>query len=71
MIVRIDPPLPLKTPRGNGFAHFMIDYGTEYNFIWVVFIDETGECWAFQNKEIRMQKNITFGRESTSDTLTK
>lgn len=66
-ITRIDPPLPLETPKGRGFAHFIIDYGTEFDLIWVVFIDETGECWNFRNPEIRLQKNLTFGRTKTSD----
>lgn len=62
MIKQLNPPIPLKTPRGNGLAHFLIDYGPEYNLIWTVFIDGTGECWSFQNPEIRAIKNITLGR---------
>lgn len=65
MITRINPPLPLETPRGNGYAHFLLDYGTEFDLIWIVFIDETGECWSFRNPEIRLQKNITFGRDAS------
>jgi hypothetical protein len=66
LITRIDPPIPLETPKGRAFAHFLIDYGTEFDLIWVCFIDATGECWNFRNPEIRLQKNLTFGRESTS-----
>ena len=44
-----------------------IDYGTEYSLIFVVFIDETGECWCFRNSEVRLQKNLTFGRDSITD----
>jgi hypothetical protein len=62
MITRIDPPLPLITPKGKGVAHFLIDYGFEHDLMWVVFIDETGECWTFSNKEIKAQPNITAGR---------
>jgi len=40
----------------------VIDYGPEYNLFWVVFIDATGECWTYSNKDIRAQKNITLGR---------
>jgi len=39
----------------------VIDYGPEFNLVWVCF-QESGECWSWQNKEIRAQKNITFGR---------
>lgn len=66
MITRINPPIPLDTPRGKGCAHFILDYGTEFDLIWVVFIDDTGECWCYRNSEIRLQKNLTFGRQSTS-----
>lgn len=65
-ITRIDPPLPLETPKGRGFAYFLIDYSTEHDLIWIVFIDETGECWNFRNPEVRLQKNLTFGRITTS-----
>jgi hypothetical protein len=59
---QLDPPIPLETPKGKGFAHFLIDYSQEHNLLWVVFIDSTGECWVYDNKEIRLQKNITMGR---------
>lgn len=62
MITRIDPPLPLKTPKGKAMAHFLIDYGFEHDLYWVCFQDETGECWTWSNKDIRAQTNITAGR---------
>ena len=27
----------LETPKGKGFAHFVIDYSQEHNLLWVVF----------------------------------
>lgn len=44
-IVRIDPPIPLTTPKGPAYAHFLIDNGIEDNLLWVCFQDDTGECW--------------------------
>ncbi len=67
MITRIDPPLPLETPKGSGTAHFLIDYSENHHLIWVVFLDETGECWSFQNPEVRLSKNFTLGRTSISE----
>lgn len=64
MIIQLDPTIPLTTPKGNGFAHFLIDMGQEHHLIWVVFIDNTNECWSFQNPEIRIQNNWTMGRKS-------
>ncbi len=62
MITQINPALPVETPKGPGLAHFVIDYGHEHNLHWVVFLDSNGECWTYQNPQIRGQKNITQGR---------
>lgn len=68
MILQLNPPLPLMTPRGRGLAHFLIDYGPEYHLHWVVALDgpgltsEIGECWEFTNPDIRFQPNFTMGR---------
>ena len=63
MILQLNPPIPVETPKGPGMAHLVIDYGVEHNLFWVVFIDATGECWTYKNPEIRAQKNITLGRD--------
>ena len=61
-LVQLNPPLPVVTPKGPGIAHMVIDYGPEYNLLWVVFLDAGGECWTYANPDIRAQKNITLGR---------
>lgn len=60
MIQRLNPPLPLDTPRGKAFAHFLIDRSQEHHLEWVCFLNESGECWTFLNPEIRLEKNSTF-----------
>lgn len=62
MIIQLSPALPLDTPKGKGYCHFLIDYGIEEHLMFVVFLDETGECWTFENPQIRIQNNITIGR---------
>jgi hypothetical protein len=62
MMLQLNPPLPLITPKGKGFAHFLIDYSQEHDLIFVCFQDDTGECWSWSSKEIRLQPNITLGR---------
>lgn len=62
MMLQLSPPIPLSTPKGNGWAHFIIDYGPEHDLLWVVFIDDTGECWTVPNPEVRIQPNWTLGR---------
>lgn len=61
MLLQLNPPLPLTTPKGRGLAHLVIDYGPEHNLLWVVFQD-SGEVWTFGNPEVRAEPNITMGR---------
>jgi hypothetical protein len=63
MMLRLDPPLPLETPKGKALAHVLIDYGVEYDLLWVCFQDETKECWTWSNKEVKIQSNISLGRQ--------
>ena len=64
-ILQLDPPIPLDTPKGKALAHFLVDYGTEHHWLWVVFQDDTGECWTWENTQVRAQHNPTFGRVLT------
>jgi hypothetical protein len=69
--LQLDPPIPVITPKGDGYAHLLIDYGPEYNLLWVCFLDDSGECWTYDNTQIRAQKNITMGRTFVSRHQTK
>jgi hypothetical protein len=66
MITRLDPPMPIMTPKGRGLAHFLIDYGPEHDLMWVCFQDDTGECWTWENAHIRARVNQTLSRTSIS-----
>lgn len=61
-MLQLNPPLPMLTPKGEGFAHVLIDYGPELDLYWTVFITATGEVWTFSNRDVRASKNITLGR---------
>ena len=65
MLIELQQPLPLDTPKGKAQAHFLIDYGTEHHLIWVCFLKESGECWSFANPEIRLEKNETMQIRTT------
>lgn len=67
MITQLDPPLPLETSKGGGWAHFVIDYGPESALLWVVFMDADGACWTVPNREVRMCFNWTMGRRKAAD----
>jgi hypothetical protein len=53
------------TPNGKALAHVLIDYGPEYDLVWVCF-EENSECWSWRNQDIKADANITFGRPKLS-----
>jgi len=65
-LLQLNPPLELETPKGKGYAWFLIDYGAESDLYWVTAINETHEVWTFANHEVRAAKNITLGRDKVS-----
>jgi len=40
----------------------MIDYSQEHDLLWIVFLNQNGECWTFPNAEVRMVSNFSLGR---------
>jgi hypothetical protein len=62
-VTQLNPPIPIETPKGKALAHFLIDYGPEYDLLWISFDDATGECWTWHNHAIRAQDNISIGRK--------
>lgn len=67
MFVQLNPPLPLITPMGPGWAHGVIDYSQEHHLLWVTFLDGSGECWCVPNREVRLAPNWSFGRVPISE----
>jgi hypothetical protein len=64
-MLQLNPPIPLQTPKGEGLATLVIDYGPDYDLLWTVIItkgDHAGEVWTYPNPQVRGVKNITFGR---------
>jgi hypothetical protein len=66
MLTQLNPPLPMDTSKGRGFAHFVIDYGMETHLFWVVFMDADGACWTIPNPEVRLQMNWSLQRRRTA-----
>jgi len=58
---RLDPPIPLVTPRGHALAYFLIDESRDTDLLWVCFMEDTRQCWTFRNPEIRLNWNWTQG----------
>jgi hypothetical protein len=55
--------IEVETPKGNGIIWLVIDYGHETDTIYTVILDDSGEMWQYTHKEIKVKKNITFGRK--------
>ncbi len=61
-LLQLNPPIWLTTPLGPAICYVLIDYGADYNLVWVCFLEENGECWSFDNTEVTLQENKTLGR---------
>ena len=59
---RLDPPLPLATPKGSALAHVMIDYGAEHDLVWFCIQNDGGEIWCWNNRDVRGHENISMKR---------
>lgn len=67
MLLQLNPPIWLSTPKGDALAHVLIDYGPDHDLLWTAFVKSTGECWTFPNKDVRAVKNISLGMNTGSD----
>jgi hypothetical protein len=63
-MMQLDPTIPVVTPDGKGEAIGWIDYSKDDDLLWVVFLQNNGECWIYPNHQVRACPNITTGRMS-------
>lgn len=61
MLTQLHTPIPMDSPKGKCFAHFALDYGQEHSLLFVTFVNSTGECWIWPQKDVRLDRNITMG----------
>ncbi len=66
-MLQLNPTIPVLTPKGPGWAFFLIDRSQEHDLEWVVFLDQGGYCWTFKNSDIRVQKNLTLHRKEIAN----
>jgi hypothetical protein len=62
VILQLDPPWPVTTSKGAGFAMALIDYSQEHDTLFKVCITETGEFWDLPQSQVRGVQNISMGR---------
>jgi len=56
-IHRIEPPLWVQTPLGEGHALFLIDYGPSINTVWLVHTFSDSRVVHIDSCEIRVMGN--------------
>ena len=63
MMLQLNPTIPIvRLSDGmKGYAFAIIDYSQEHDLLFVCAMDDM-EIWTLSNKDIRMQKNISLGR---------
>jgi hypothetical protein len=49
----------------KGYAFMCIDYSQEHDLYFTCGMDD-GEIWTLNNKDIRMDRNITLNRDETT-----
>lgn len=63
MITPLNPSIPVEVVEmGTGECIGWIDYGPEFDLIWITALDSNGEVWSVPNKDIRFIKNYSLGR---------
>lgn len=65
-IHRINPPIVVVTPKGDGLALFLIDYGPDLNSIWIVRDDASGAIYHVCSAEIKVGGNEMWNLKEPS-----
>lgn len=63
MLLQLNPMLPIVRVSDNlkGYAFLIIDYSQEHDLMFTCAMDNN-EIWTLKNTDIRMDMNITLGR---------
>jgi hypothetical protein len=58
--------IEVKTPKGHGIIWLVTEYGTETSKLFTI-IQDNGQIWEWQPKDILVKNNITFNRINNED----
>jgi hypothetical protein len=63
-MLQLNPSIPIvRVSDGmKGYAFVLIDYSQEHDLFFVCAMND-GEIWTLNNRDIRMQNNITLDRK--------
>ena len=63
MMLQLNPPIPFVTADGKKCIAFMVlDYGVEFNTLFLCGFEESREVWWLPNSQLRLADNISLGR---------
>jgi hypothetical protein len=64
-MLQLNPTIPIIriSDKMNGYAFIVIDYSQEHHLLFVCAMNN-GEIWTLNNKEIRIQSNISLDRNN-------
>lgn len=51
-LLQLDPPLPVRTPRGDAYAHILAQDGNDGEICWTVVMVLTGDILSFPSGAI-------------------
>jgi hypothetical protein len=70
MMLQLNPTIPILRISDNmkGYAFLVIDYSQEHDLLFTCAMDN-GEIWTYNNKDIKIQNNISLNRK-TDDYIT-
>lgn len=60
LMLEFRKPIPVVTPKGDGYAIYVTDGGTYENDIWTVVLQAGGNILHFRVNQIKIYKNATF-----------
>jgi hypothetical protein len=60
-ILELQNRIDVETPKGGGFILLVTEFGTETSKVFTV-IQNSGEIWEWQPKDVKVKDNITFNR---------
>jgi len=60
MMLQLNPPMHVMTPKGEAFARLVIDYGPDVNPVFVVDLFSDRGCFCVDAAEIRFGPNAMY-----------
>jgi hypothetical protein len=60
MMLQLNPEMWMMTPKGEGMAFIVTDYGLDHNKVFTIML-QSGDILDFDMKDVRRTENPSFG----------